>query len=76
MSAISKKIFNGENHYITSPYGRRKSLSLVDALKSLKIDSSFANRRIDWRNRCTHRRNHSRNREYAKNLKRNEMSVA
>lgn len=27
MSAISKKIFNGANHYITSPYGKRKTIS-------------------------------------------------
>ena len=27
MSVISKKIFNGANHYITSPYGRRKTIS-------------------------------------------------
>lgn len=27
MSAISKKIFNGENHYVTSPYGKRKTIS-------------------------------------------------
>lgn len=27
MSVISKKIFNGENHYITSPYGKRKTIS-------------------------------------------------
>ena len=27
MSEISKRIFNGKNHYITSPYGQRKSIS-------------------------------------------------
>lgn len=27
MSAISKKIFNGANHYVTSPYGKRKTIS-------------------------------------------------
>lgn len=27
MSLISKKIFNGANHYITSPYGKRKTIS-------------------------------------------------
>ena len=27
MSVISKKIFNGANHYITSPYGKRKTIS-------------------------------------------------
>ena len=27
MSIISKKIFNGANHYITSPYGKRKTIS-------------------------------------------------
>lgn len=27
MSAISKKIFNGANHYITSPYGKRETIS-------------------------------------------------
>ena len=27
MSEISKKIFNGANHYVTSPYGKRKTIS-------------------------------------------------
>ena len=27
MSVISKKIFNGANHYVTSPYGKRKTIS-------------------------------------------------
>ena len=27
MSAISKKIFNGASHYVTSPYGKRKTIS-------------------------------------------------
>lgn len=33
MSAISKLIFNGANHYVTSPFGKRTSLK-TDAGKT------------------------------------------